>query len=211
METESQNVLDDPVAAFVASQRIVKNRPGEFKPSEAVAIGRELEERFKLRRRHVADALEIGETSFYRMCDVVKAAEDDPEKFGDLLQTMDDTGNVYGTFQEMKRRRRGGAPDKSFDGKRKKRNGKIRLNRTEPYQPSTERQIMLANSQKDRMINSLSTVNGHCRGMQELDIPMVVSVCTTEEIQIWVQKAKDLSRTYRQFAAKLERGSKNAR
>jgi ParB family chromosome partitioning protein len=56
----------------------------------------------------VSKAVDMGRNTYRRAKAVVEAAESNPEKFGDLPQAMDDTGNIYGAFSEMKRRQGNG-------------------------------------------------------------------------------------------------------
>lgn len=50
-------------------------------------------------------AVGMSRMRYYRARAVVKAAESDPETFGDLPTHMDDTGNVHGAHREMERRK----------------------------------------------------------------------------------------------------------
>jgi len=121
--------LDDPLAA----ERDENEQRKSLSPTEAVALGRLIEEQEKpkaeeLRRKRisaarkgdadklhnvsdegtrekVASAVGMSGTSYYKAKEVVSAAEADPEKFGDLPAQMDETGNVYGTHNELKRRK----------------------------------------------------------------------------------------------------------
>jgi ParB-like chromosome segregation protein Spo0J len=56
-----------------------------------------------------AAAVGMSETTYQTAKAVVVAAEKDPETYGDLPSKMDETGNVSGTHEEMKRRRNGEA------------------------------------------------------------------------------------------------------
>lgn len=112
----------------------------DFTPTEAVAIGRLIEEQEKprvieQRRQNIRKAAavkagvdpgetpvttKVGETrekvgravgmsgfTYDRAKKVVLAAEEDPEKYGDLPAKMDETGQVLPVFHELERR--GGA------------------------------------------------------------------------------------------------------
>jgi ParB-like chromosome segregation protein Spo0J len=199
----------------------------DFTPTEAVEIGRLIEERerplVEARRRQKISATMRGEmivknrdlegmtvgatakavgmsgTSYFKAKEVVAAAEADPDKFGDLPAKMDETGNVYGTHRELQQR--GGL----------KKNGKrrgVRNDKTAAYDPKSKGQIQRAEAQKNRMVSSLSIVTGHCRGLEELDVLMALSVCTKQEIKTWAKKSRDLSVAFRDFARKLEKGIK---
>lgn len=137
------------VADLLAAERDENEIRKDFTPSEAVAIGRLIEDqhRFRIeaarpaqlraaglasaaRRGHEPsstlpkekDVAALGNTvnvasravgmspsTYQRARDVVAAAESDPERFGDLPQQMDETGNVSGTHRELLRRQ--GADD----------------------------------------------------------------------------------------------------
>jgi hypothetical protein len=58
-------------------------------------------------RERTAEAVGMGRTSYAKAKAVVKAAEAEPEKFGDLPAVMDRTGKVDGAFREMKKRTEG--------------------------------------------------------------------------------------------------------
>lgn len=99
----------------------------DFTPSEQVAIGRKLEEEVARRARErmkagqpyetvsqgsekgptreiVGKAVGISGPTYQRAKAVVTAAEEDPDAYGDLVEKMDQTGNVAGTFRELKAR-----------------------------------------------------------------------------------------------------------
>ncbi len=65
--------------------------------------------------RAAAAAVGMSPATYSRAKQVVQAAEQDPEHFGDLPEQMDETGNVSGAHREMKRRRaeldNGATPD----------------------------------------------------------------------------------------------------
>jgi hypothetical protein len=53
----------------------------------------------------VAGRVGMSHTSFRRAAEIVVAAEENPEEYGDLLMRMDVTGRVYPAFAELRRRR----------------------------------------------------------------------------------------------------------
>lgn len=113
----------------------------DMKPSEKVAIGRELEElerpaaearsqegrvRGGIHKHHglvagnvsassesnrvrerVGEAVGMSGPTYQRAKAVVVAAEDNPKKFGDLRERMDETGKVTPIHNELQRRKRG--------------------------------------------------------------------------------------------------------
>jgi ParB family chromosome partitioning protein len=141
--------LDDAVAALRA-ERDENTCRKDFTPSEAVAIGQALEElerveAKKRQREHggtapgkakntpgnlpevngdardkVAAAVGMSGRTYDKAKDVAEAAEKEPEKYGDLVQQMDQTGKVDPAHKELKRR--GGKPPKP--GKKKPITGK---------------------------------------------------------------------------------------
>jgi hypothetical protein len=102
----------------------------DFTPTEAVAIGRDLEglEKAKAKERKsrpgraradklsaqdkgrvrdkVAGAVGMSGTNYAKAKRVVEAAEADPGRFGDLAEGMDKSGSVHQAHEEMKRRQR---------------------------------------------------------------------------------------------------------
>lgn len=100
----------------------------DFRPSEKVALGRVLEEEVARQkaenrtanlpsqagtvsdwekgetREIVGRAVGVSGPTYQRAKAVVVAAESDPEQFGDLVDKMDETRNVVGTFRELKAR-----------------------------------------------------------------------------------------------------------
>jgi hypothetical protein len=58
-----------------------------------------------------AAALGMSEADYHRARAVVLAAERDPERFGDLLDLMDQTGNVNRAYREILRRQGEGAQE----------------------------------------------------------------------------------------------------
>lgn len=233
------------VADLLSAERDENEVRKDFTPSEAVAIGKMIEEQVRplvdsQGRKRISDARKrasgqitedestqinnklgrdtreivgaavgMSGPSYHRAKAVIAAAEADPKRFGDLPAKMDQSGNVSGTYQEMRRRKNGAVPNPKFTGKPGKRRGIRSKNKDAQYQPITKRQIQLAEAQKAKMIRSLSTVTGHCRGLTELDVPMTLSVCNNQDIKTWAKRARELSRTLRTFASKLERGLTN--
>jgi len=219
------------VADLLSAERDENEVRKNFTPTEAVAIGRMIEEKErpkaeanrkasqfgsgvdqistpeKINLREIAgNAVGMGGTTYAKARQVIEAAESDPEKFGDLPEQMDETNNIHGAHLEMKRRMAGVEPTKVTG--RLGRKG-IRANKEAPYEPKTEGQRIKAESQKSKMVNSLSIVTGHCRGLEELDVQMALSVCSDEEIKVWRTRASDIAKTFRELSRKLQRGSTN--
>ena len=217
---------------MLAAERDENTERKDFTPSEAVAIGRLIEERHKARiaeKRHevaveagkkrqglltsmskqplgatrlvAAAAVGMGATTYEKAKDIVDAAESDHEKFGDLPAKMDETGNVNGTHRELERRRSG-----NFNGSGKRG---FRKDKSAPFEIKTKRHRLLAAAAKERMVRSLSIVTGHCRGLDELDVPMVLAACSAEEISEWVGKAREAGRAFFKLAGKLKEGMKH--
>lgn len=132
----------------------------DFTPTEAVAIGRLIEEHHRAKiaaqksqqmrqnisrrldrlptsgteqivtplgctRVVVSRAVGMDQASYFRAKKVVLAAEADAEKFGDLPALMDETGNILGTYKEMKRRQ--GAPERHPMNRRRHRTDAARV------------------------------------------------------------------------------------
>lgn len=122
------------VADLLSAERDENTERKDFTPTEAVAIGRLIEDQEKpkalerklanlrnqdhrspetgFRQGAVADiaanAVGMGVTKYAQAKEVVTAAESNPEIFGDLPERMDETGNVMATHNEMKRRQGNG-------------------------------------------------------------------------------------------------------
>jgi hypothetical protein len=131
------------VADLLKAQRDENEVRKSLTPSEAVALGRLIEERERPRaeenrrlarinsaitkrgpvgpddsarptppaelvdlRGVAARAVGMGHQKYTQAKAVVAAAEADPERFGDIRATMDETGNVGGAHTELERRRR---------------------------------------------------------------------------------------------------------
>jgi hypothetical protein len=200
----------------------------DFTPTEAVAIGRLIEEQEKpaaLARMRcgsppvvfddrvdtnrlkkggrvvvvVARAVGLGESSYYRAKQVVDAAIADPKNFGDLPSRMDETGQIAGAFLEMKRRRRSNPPRDSHT----KRDGH-RIDKTAPYSPVTQGQKNLANGQRQRIVDCVSTMHGVALGLHKLDIQMALSVSDDEERKAWITQLREIARATRELLSKLE-------
>lgn len=57
-------------------------------------------------RDRLAEAVGVSGRTLDKICEVVEAAREDPDKFGDLVERMDRTGNVHGAYKRVKRRKR---------------------------------------------------------------------------------------------------------
>jgi len=101
----------------------------DFTPTEAVAIGRELEvvERAEAQSRQatsndervnftpsqtgkamdkVADAVGMSRPTYLKAKEVVEAAESEPEKYQAVADKMDRTGNISGAYKELRKQRK---------------------------------------------------------------------------------------------------------
>jgi len=87
----------------------------------------------------------------------------------------------------------------------------MRRDRTAPYEPETQRQRERAQGQKDRMVTSLSTIKGHCRGLSEFDIGMAKAACTAEDLKTWSKLARENARVLTTFASLLEKEFSNGK
>jgi len=110
----------------------------DFTPTEAVAIGEALEEMERPKaqarltagvnqhtepsgklpegsrgdtRDKVAAAVGMSGKTYEKAKQVVEAAKEDPQQFGDLPEVMDESGSVHKAHVEMKRRQNGKAED----------------------------------------------------------------------------------------------------
>lgn len=200
---------------LLTAERDENTERKDFTPTEAVAIGRLIEEQerpaalARLRsgrpygdssqgHRTVADiaaeSVGMARQKYTQAKAVVDAADADPQAFGDLPEKMDQTGSVHGAYREMERRKNG-HPE---PGRRS-----FRKDKDAPFEIKTARHKQVAEKQKERMVRALSTATGLSRGLQETDVKMVLAVCTDEEIKTWVDRCKSVAREFRAFADKL--------
>lgn len=115
------------VEDLLSAERDENQERKDFTPTEAVAIGRLIEEQERPRafansragkapvgdsppgrgrvREIAAAAVGMGGKKYEFAKAVVAAAETDPKHFGDLPEQMDETGNVGGAYREMERRK----------------------------------------------------------------------------------------------------------
>jgi ParB/RepB/Spo0J family partition protein len=217
------------VEDMLSAERDENSQRYDLRPTEAVALGRLIEEqeRPKVEERiqsgrskgglvrtgqldsnlpssrnptvnHVVGrAVGMGESIYSRAKAVVVAAETDPETFGDLPGKMDQT-NVTSAYRELKQR-------KAANGNGAKRRS-FRADKSAPFEIKSTRHRQIAERQKERMVSALSTATGLCRGLEELDVKVALSVCTPDEIKTWASRSRELAKCFRAFAAKLNGG-----
>lgn len=101
-----------------------------------------------------ARAVGMGSSSYFRARAVVAAADAEPEKFGDLPETMDDTGNVSGAHREMERRKNNSQDAQPVHGKKARH---AALGRTPRLKPN--REIQRALVQLDGVCTCLEAIN----------------------------------------------------
>ena len=92
---------------------------GNKKPSENFTEG--LSHESPPARDRIAKAVGTSGVTYERAKKVVKAAEEDPETYGDLVEKMDATGKVNPAYEDYRARKNGGTktPRKNKDGQRK--------------------------------------------------------------------------------------------
>jgi hypothetical protein len=84
----------------------------------------------------------------------------------------------------------------------------IRKNKTAPYEAQTDGQRRLAEAQKQKMVTGMSTMRGSARGLAELDVPMILSVCSNQDIKTWGDIAREVTHNIRVFTNRFEKGTK---
>jgi ParB-like chromosome segregation protein Spo0J len=137
--------------------------------------------------RIAAEAVQVGHDSVEK---AIRVKRDEPEVFEQIKRgevTVNEAVGERERSQERRRLEKEGEPPKT-------------------YEPKTSRQKKLAEGQKERMIRGLSTVTGICRGLEEMDIRKVVSVCDEEERNTWIERAKELASQLRAFSVRLQKG-----
>jgi hypothetical protein len=138
------------------------------------------------------------------------------QQAADLLQvgvaSIDRASLVYdhGTPEQVKAMERGTLPlrptaEKLRRATREEPHRGPRRDRHATYKPETERQRQRAQGQKDRMVTSLSTIKGHCRGLSTFDVGMAVAACSTEDLKTWANLARENARILTAFALHLEK------
>ena len=120
----------------------------------------------------------------------------------------------HGTPEQVKAMERGTlrlrpTAEKLRRATREKPRRGLRRDRTAPYKPETQGQRERAQAQKDRMVTSLSTIKGHCRGLSEFDIGMAKAACSAEDLKTWSKLARENARVLTAFALFLEKGFSN--
>lgn len=89
----------EPLEREAARERRTANLPGQTENFTTWQKGRALD--------NVAAAVGMSRPTLVKAREVVQAAEQEPEKYGDLVERMDDTGKVSPVYQEMKERKNG--------------------------------------------------------------------------------------------------------
>jgi len=122
----------------------------------------------------------------------------------------------HGTHEQVKAMERGTLPlrptaEKLRRATREEPRRGMRRDRTAPYAPETQRQRERAQGQKDRMVTSLSTIKGHCRGLSEFDIGMAKAACSAEDLKTWSKLARENARVLTTFASLLEKEFSNGK
>lgn len=80
----------------------------------------------------------------------------------------------------------------------------FRKDKTAPFEITATRHQQVADAEKERMVRALSGISGFCRGLSNLDAPMVAAVCDATELHEWAKEAKAHAKTLRELAQKLE-------
>lgn len=141
--------------------------PVEMTPSMATGIDV---------REVAAKAVGMSTSVLSRAESVVKAAEADPARFGDLPSKMDETGNVSGTYRELERRK-ADAPDATPQSESKPKprheiHGRARYPK-----------------QNDEMQRAIVALEGICLALRDLDVKQL----DPERVPGWSMSLKDSS------------------
>lgn len=201
------------VGDMLQAERDENEARKSFTPTEAVAIGRLIEEKHRERiaaavpdknrraasvrearrrgegdqgtcvsNRHLgatrevtARAVGMGAEKYTQAKAVVAAAEDDPNRYGDLAEQMDATGNVSGAHRELERRRAG--------------KGRHPVNYKRAH-PKIERIVT----------SSISVLEGICMGFEGIDVSSVDATRGRE----WATAISKLARELTRFARRLK-------
>ena len=139
-------------------------------------------------REIVGAAIGMSGPTYTRAKAVVRASQDEdlpPEQRAvarKALAKMDRTGKVFGAYNDMIRQPK---PQEA------------------PYRPTTERQHQLAEAQKRRMVTAISSVAGYCRGLEEIDVRMVLAACADGEQGTWIETIQKSERALKAFRHSL--------
>lgn len=210
----------DSATQFLKAERDENTCRLDMTPSEKVALGQELEKlerpaaeersRSNLKRgsetpeketlpvgkggvrERIGDALGISGPTYQRAKAVVQAAEEDPEKFGDLKDKMDETGKVSGVHDELQARRR------SQNIPRPRNNGRERVG------SRTVKQAV--SSLKAAAIN----VDSAAAGFDMESYGDLALLAPHPEAQEWVELLADASRRLAAHVRTLRRYQKEA-
>lgn len=195
------------VTDLLSAERDENVERKDFTPTEAVEIGRMIEEQHRIKiqtvrhdravaagkarqgdrsmlnQHHALGAVDrvagaavgMGYNKYIQAKAVVVAAESDPEKFGDLPNRMDETGNVSGTHRELRRRKTG-----------KGRNPALR-----------KMQHLKPNREVERAIHAL---DGICHCFRELPFDKLDPTRT----RMWAKALKNSASIIRRTARRIE-------
>lgn len=205
------------VADLLSAERDENNVRKDFTPSEAVAIGRLIEDATKEQNKEIkrqkisaaarakkrdesghfmacqpdgtnlvpsgsersqvsaSAAVGLSHGTYYRARKVVEAAETNADEFGDLVETMDQTGQVHGAYSELKKRQAG----------KTKRHAALR----KMHYPKPNREV-------ERAVNALA---GICDALRQITIEQLDSERTGQ----WSNELKKHSAAIAKFARSL--------
>jgi ParB-like chromosome segregation protein Spo0J len=156
---------------------------------------------------HVAAAVGMSRPTYDRAKKVIAAAQDEslPEEDRAIavsaLEEMDRTGKVTPAFNKVAPVI-GRIPIDSPQARTKKAPG-------DPYVIDTKRKGEVAEAEKRRMVDVLSYIDGACRGLKDLKVPMIAATSTSDELNDWASKAQSFSRDFRDLHKKLMAATSN--
>lgn len=131
-----------------------------------------------------AEAVGLSQSTYYRASKVVEAAEQEPTRFGDLVDTMDRTGKVKTAYDELERRQSGIEPT-PVAVKHAPRHELLR----KMHYPKPNRTV-------ERTVHAL---DGICRAMDDIEADQL----DPKKTQQWAAELKEFSLRIARFSKRI--------
>jgi ParB family chromosome partitioning protein len=99
-----------------AKRRMKEGKKKKDEEVQAESNGDKSEEKKGTTREIVAEAVGLSWPTYQKAAEIVAAAEQDPEKFGDILKKMDETENISAAYNQMKKIKEEAVKPKKTEG-----------------------------------------------------------------------------------------------